>query len=191
MSRERSWRHRYRGSTHPRTAASLTDLERDRKRQVSEFIQNEFGYITIQSTRPGLIGAMLTDSPVAQLAWIADKFRAWTYPLDAAPEDVVGIEFLLAKASLYWFTGSAGSAAYVGYAQDEPWGDEPASSDVPTAVICFAHDIGIRRFVEDAHNITRWTQLTVRSTTPPTDLSRIRCSGIKPNQVRFYLYASE
>lgn len=91
-----------------------------------------------------------------------DKFRAWSYPLDAAPEDVVGIEFLLANASLYWFTGSAGSAAYVGYAQDEPWGDEPASSDVPTAVICFAHDIGIRRFVEDVHYITRWTDVADR-----------------------------
>lgn len=144
------------------TAASLTDLERGRMRRVGEFMQNEFGYIAIQGTRPGLVGEMLADSPVAQLAWIVDKFRAWTHPLEAAPEDVVGIDFLLANASLYWFTASAGSAAYVGYAQNEQWGEEPASSGVPTAVICFAHDIGIRRFVEDAHNITRWTDVEDR-----------------------------
>jgi len=144
------------------TAASLTDLELDRMRRVGEFMQNEFGYIAIQGTRPGLVGEMLADSPVAQLAWIVDKFRAWTHPLEAAPEDVVGLDFLLANASLYWFTASAGSAAYVGYAQNEQWGEEPASSGVPTAVICFAHDIGIRRFVEDAHNITRWTDVEDR-----------------------------
>jgi epoxide hydrolase len=144
------------------TAASLTDLERDRMRRVGEFMQNDFGYIAIQGTRPGLVGEMLADSPVAQLAWIVDKFRAWTHPLEAAPEDVVGLDFLLANASLYWFTASAGSAAYVGYAQNEQWGEEPASSGVPTAVICFAHDIGIRRFVEDAHNITRWTDVEDR-----------------------------
>lgn len=144
------------------TAASLTDLERDRMQRVGEFMQNEFGYIAIQGTRPGLIGEMLADSPVAQLAWILDKFRAWTHPLDTPAEDVVGLDFLLGNASLYWFTASAGSAAYVGYAQTDAWGDAPANSHVPTAVICFAHDIGIRRFVEDDHNITRWTDVEDR-----------------------------
>lgn len=144
------------------TSASLSELERDRMQRAGEFMQNEFGYIAIQSTRPGLVGEMLADSPVAQIAWIVDKFRAWTYPLEAAAQDVVGLDFLLANASLYWFTASAGSAAYVGYAQNEQWGDAPASSGVPTAVICFAHDIGIRRFGEDAHNITRWTDVEDR-----------------------------
>ncbi|MCI2959507.1 epoxide hydrolase [Agromyces atrinae] len=144
------------------TAASLTDLERDRLRRIGEFMQDEFGYIALQGTRPGLVGAMLADSPVAQLAWIVDKFRAWTHPLDVAAEDIVGHDFLLANASLYWFTASAGSAAYVGYAQNEQWGETPANSGVPTAVICFAHDIGIRRFVEDDHAIVRWTDVEDR-----------------------------
>ena len=143
------------------TAASLTDLERDRLQRTGEFMQNEFGYIAIQSTRPGLVGELLTDSPVAQLAWIIDKFRAWTHPLETAPEDIVGLDFLLGNASLYWFTASAGMAAYVGYAQNE-WGQTPANSGVPTAVICFAHDIGIRRFSEDEHTITRWTDVEDR-----------------------------
>lgn len=144
------------------TAASLTELERDRLRRVGEFMQNEFGYIAIQSTRPGLVGELLADSPVGQLAWILDKFRAWTYPLEAAAEDVVGLDFLLANASLYWFTASAGSAAYVGYAQNAQWGESPANSDVPTAVICFAHDVGIRRLVENDHRIVRWTDVEDR-----------------------------
>lgn len=144
------------------TAASLTDLEQDRLRRIGEFLQNEFGYIAIQSTRPGLVGELLSDSPVAQLAWMVDKFRAWTHPLEAAPEDVVGLEFLLANASLYWFTATAASAAFVGYAQQSEWSATPEDSGVPTAVMCFAHDIGIRRFVEEAHTIVRWTDVTDR-----------------------------
>ncbi|KQQ03475.1 MULTISPECIES: epoxide hydrolase family protein [unclassified Rathayibacter] len=144
------------------TAASLTPLEQDRLRRIGEFMRNEFGYIAIQSTRPGLVGELLSDSPAAQLAWQIDKFRAWTHPLEAAAEDVVGLEFLLANASLYWFTATAGSAAYVGYAQEAEWGAVPEDSGVPTAVICFAHDIGIRRFVEDAHTIVRWTDVPER-----------------------------
>lgn len=144
------------------TAASLTDLEQDRLRRIGEFLQDEFGYIAIQSTRPGLVGELLSDSPVAQLAWMIDKFRAWTHPLEAAPEDVVGLEFLLANASLYWFTATAGSAAFVGYAQQSEWSATPKDSGVPTAVMCFAHDIGIRRFIEEAHTIVRWTDVTDR-----------------------------
>ena len=36
--------------------AGMTDLERDRMRRVSEYMQAESGYYTIQGTRPGLIG---------------------------------------------------------------------------------------------------------------------------------------
>ena len=31
---------------------------------------------------------------------------------------------------------------------------------VPTGVIQFAHDIGIRRYAEPSHTITRWTEIT-------------------------------
>ncbi|QHC57614.1 epoxide hydrolase family protein [Rathayibacter sp. VKM Ac-2760] len=144
------------------TAASLTPLEQDRLRRVRTFMTEEFGYIAIQSTRPGLVGELLSDSPVAQLAWMLDKFQAWTHPAGTPAEEIVGLELLLANASLYWFTATAGSAASVGYAQESEWGAPPENSGVPTAVICFAHDIGIRRFVEDAHTIVRWTDVPER-----------------------------
>ena len=143
-------------------ASTLTELERDRMRRVAEFMRDEFGYIALQSTRPGLVGTLLTDSPVAQLAWIVDKFQAWTHPTDAPADEVVGLDILLANASLYWFTASAGSSAYVGYAQNSGWGEVPAISGVPTGVICFAHDIGIRRFVEASNSVVRWTDVTDR-----------------------------
>lgn len=45
--------------------ASLTDLERDRLARVEAFMQEEFGYIAIQSTRPQTLAVGLVDSPPA------------------------------------------------------------------------------------------------------------------------------
>ncbi|WP_342217258.1 epoxide hydrolase [Nocardia abscessus] len=38
------------------------------------------GYLVLQTTQPNAIAAALTDSPVAQLGWIAEKFQLWTRP---------------------------------------------------------------------------------------------------------------
>lgn len=143
-------------------AATLTPLEQDRMRRVGEFMQEEFGYIAVQSTRPGLVGAMAADSPVGQLAWILDKLQAWSHPASVPAEDLLGERFVLDNISLYWLTASAGSAAFVGYAQDEGWGEVPENSGVPTAAIQFAHDIGIRREAEKSNTIVRWTDVEDR-----------------------------
>lgn len=125
-------------------------------------MQQEFGYIALQGTRPALLGAMLADSPVAQLAWMLDKQQAWTWPTEASAEDVLGREFVLANASLYWFTRSAGTSAYVGYAQPVEWGAVAEPSGVPTAAIQFAHDVGIRAVAERENTIVRWTDIEDR-----------------------------
>ncbi|MEV4776873.1 epoxide hydrolase family protein [Microbacterium sp. LWH12-1.2] len=150
------------GELDEETAASLKPVEHDRLRRVSEFMQKEFGYIAIQSTRPGLIGAMLADSPVAQFAWILDKFQEWTHPAEKPAAEIVGERFLFENASLYWFTSSGGTSAYVAYAQDAEWGAQPESSGVPTAVIVFAHDVGLRFAEEKTNNIVRWTDVEGR-----------------------------
>jgi epoxide hydrolase len=142
--------------------AAMTPVERDRVARVGAFMRDEYGYIAIQSTRPGLIGIALADSPAAQLAWMLDKQKAWTYPPAALPDSVLTREWILANASLYWFTASGGSAAYVGYAQAGGWGSPPASSAVPTAAIQFAHDVGIRSSSADANAIVRWTDVNDR-----------------------------
>jgi epoxide hydrolase len=138
--------------------ASLTDLERDRVARVETFMQQEFGYIAIQSTRPQTIGYGLVDSPVALLAWMTDKFREWTHPRQTLPDEVIGRDRLLTNVMLYWLTGTAGSAAYVGYAQHDGWGQK-ANSGVPTAVMAFAHDVAIRRYAEREVTIVRWTDV--------------------------------
>jgi epoxide hydrolase len=87
-----------------------------------------------------------------------DKFREWTHPRHVLPDEIVDRDRLLTNVMLYWLTGTAGSAAYVGYAQNEGWGPK-ANSGVPTGVIVFAHDIGIRRYAEREATIVRWTDV--------------------------------
>ncbi|MFD0366084.1 epoxide hydrolase family protein [Nocardia sp. GCM10030253] len=139
--------------------ASLTDLERDRILRIEAFMQEEFGYIAMQSTRPQTLAYGLIDSPVGQLAWIMDKFREWTHPRNVDPDKIIDRDRLLTNAMLYWLNGTAGSAAYVGYAQDAPWGETLPNSGVPTGAIVFAHDIGIRRYAETENTITHWVDV--------------------------------
>lgn len=142
--------------------ASFTPLEFDRLARVQTFMQEEYGYIAIQSTRPQTLAAGLVDSPAGQLAWIVDKFQKWTVPNDALPETIISLDRILTDVSIYWFTETAGTAAYIGYAQHSAWGAVKEPSGVPTGVIMFAHDVGIRSYAERENTITRWTDVTDR-----------------------------
>ena len=139
--------------------ASLTDVERDRVRRIEAFMREESGYIAIQSSRPQTLAYGLVDSPVGQLAWVMDRFRDWTHPRSALPEQVINRDRLLTNVMVYWLTATPGSAAWVGYAQEGGWGAPKANSGVPTGAIMFAHDIGIRRYAERENTITRWTDV--------------------------------
>ncbi|MDV8022605.1 hypothetical protein [Rhodococcus sp. IEGM 1330] len=137
-----------------------TDTELDRYRRVGEFMESEFGYIFIQSTRPQPIGAALTDSPIGQLSWMLDKFRAWTYPFDEEPDGALGRNRILAHVTLYWLTRSAGSAAYTVYAAEGgAWAGPQVKPSQPVGAIMFAHDIGIRHLAEQEFDIVHWTDV--------------------------------
>ncbi|MFI9510468.1 epoxide hydrolase family protein [Nocardia sp. NPDC052566] len=138
--------------------ASMTELERDRIRRIEAFMREEHGYIAIQSTRPQTLAYGLVDSPVGQLAWIMDKFREWTYPRAVDPGKIIDRDRLLTNVMLYWLNGTAGSAAYVCYAQSD-WSAVNENSGVPTAMITFAHDVSIRRYLETENTITRWVDV--------------------------------
>ncbi len=132
------------------------------KRSVEAGYRYEYelgGYAAIQATRPQLIAYGLTDSPVFQLAWIADGFKEWTDSTDA-PEDAVDRDALLTNVMLYWPTGTAGSSARYYKEGVETWGEPESPSPVPTAVAVFPRDIfvPIRRLAEPNHNIVRWTE---------------------------------
>ena len=136
--------------------AVLTKSEKARVERIAAFLNDEFGYAQIQSTRPQTLAYGLTDSPAGQLAWIIEKFQSWTHG-SRVPEDAVDRDILLTNVMLYWLTRTAGSAANI-YYEDMHAGVWPQPSTVPTGVAVFAEDIAIRRYAEQGNNIVHWSE---------------------------------
>ena len=94
----------------PLDPAALTADELAAIQGLSRFLTEETGYMKQQATRPQTLAYGLTDSPVGQLAWIAEKFAQWT-DWEAGPGHAVSRDRLLTNVSAYWFTRTAGSSA--------------------------------------------------------------------------------
>ena len=107
--------------------------------RMDAFRKEGSGYLAIQNSRPQTIGYGLADSPLLQLAWIAEKVHEWTdLPVDR--------DQLLTTVSLYWFTGYGASAAHTLYEQahSSDWGAPPA---VPQGFAVFGADETVRKLV--------------------------------------------
>ena len=117
--------------------------------RMDAFRKDGSGYLAIQNSRPQTIGYGLTDSPLLQLAWIAEKVHDWTdLPVDR--------DQLLTTVSLYWFTGSGATAAHTLYEQahSSDWGAPPA---VPQGFAVFGADKTARKLVP-APAGAHWTE---------------------------------
>ncbi|MCL6734184.1 epoxide hydrolase family protein [Streptomyces neyagawaensis] len=148
----------------------LSEVEQRRWQTMQDF--ND-GYLQCNSKRPQTVAYALTDSPVGQLTWIVDKFKELTDPEDGLPEDSVDRDRMLTNVSLYWFTGTAASAAQVYYEEisantweadgawdgASEWAEAAGGHRVPTGVLVSAHDVTVRRWAERDHHIVRWTEL--------------------------------
>jgi pimeloyl-ACP methyl ester carboxylesterase len=144
----------------PAELAALSEADRARLRQGEERARDGSGYAIIQATRPRTVSYGLTDSPAGQLAWIVEKFKEWTDPRACLPEDAVDRDLLLTNASVYWLTGTAGSAAWLYYETSGTWGQLPEPSAVPTGVALFPGNATIRPLVERDHNVVHWSEFS-------------------------------
>jgi len=138
--------------------AGLDEIDAQRWRDLRRYDRELSGYRHLQATRPRTLAYALTDSPVGQLAWIAEKFFEWTDSTDR-PEDAVDRDHLLADVSLYWLTGTAGSSADLYYeAAHEPW---PSGRPTPpVGMSLFQHDmpLPIRSLTEESASIVSWRE---------------------------------
>lgn len=117
------------------------------------------GYSKQQSTRPQTLGYGLVDSPVAQLAWIIEKFWAWS-DCDGHPENVLTRDELLDNVMLYWITGSGASSARLYWESFTSFG-AGERVERPTGIAAFPKEItrAPRSWCEDGYNITQWTTM--------------------------------
>jgi epoxide hydrolase len=152
----------------PDELAALSEGERERVRASLErrarMTGEEMGYGILQSTRPQTLAYGLHDSPVGQLAWITEKFQAWTDGGEL-PEDAVDRDQLLTNVTVYWLTGTANSSARLYYETTHAGGGWAAlatqPSATPTGVATFPRDtsLPVRHLAEHGNNIVHWSEL--------------------------------
>jgi pimeloyl-ACP methyl ester carboxylesterase len=140
----------------PDDMEGLTPFELDGFKNLDGFLKYN-GYQVIQQKRPGTLGYGLVDSPAAQLAWNTELF----FGFDGAGVAHTDRDRFLTHASIYWFTGTGGSAAnhyfedaQTGAGYREEW------NATPTGVSVFPWDYrSVQKFARRANNIVSWTEM--------------------------------
>jgi pimeloyl-ACP methyl ester carboxylesterase len=144
----------------PGTGSEMTDEERRWLEAQSAWSAEEGGYIAIQSTRPQTLGFALNDSPVGLLAWIVEKWRAWS-DCGGDIESVFTKSELLTNVTLYWVTQTIRSSMHYYYEHrvHPPVAVRPERVDVPTGVAMFPAEIMRvpRSAVARKYDLRRWT----------------------------------
>lgn len=118
----------------------------------------ESGYLGMHNHRPDTIGPALTDSPVALLAWIGEKFK--TRADDSHHVPAVDRDQLLTTVALYWFTRSGASSPQFYYEAEHTELAFAFAPEVPSAWVAFDTHPIIRRAVDPWNAVGHWTDHT-------------------------------
>jgi len=147
----------------PETMDDLTELEQSALEAVSYYSDWDSGYSKQQSTRPQTLGYGLADSPVGQMAWIVEKFYAWTDCENDSgkhPENVLSKDELLDNVMMYWLNNTSASSARLYWESFAQMNLDPI--DMPVACSIFPKEIFrcSRRWAEKRFsNIIHWNDM--------------------------------
>jgi epoxide hydrolase len=145
----------------PTKEALENPTEEDQRAFVAakHYRDSDSGYSKQQSTRPQTLGYGLVDSPAGQLAWIVEKFWAWT-DCDGHPENALTRDEMLDNVMLYWATAAGASSARLYWESYGAFGSR-ARVELPTGVASFPKEISRppRAWCEANYNITHWTAM--------------------------------
>lgn len=143
-------------SGEPGESEQMTPFERDGLPALAAW-RKYAAYNDIQSRRPGTLSFGLVDSPAGLLAWNAELFFGFT----GQGVKTVDRDRYLTHVSIYWLTGTAGSAANA-YLENAASGGgyRPVHNPTPTGVAVFPQDFrSIRSLAERHNNIVHWTEM--------------------------------
>jgi epoxide hydrolase len=133
-----------------RLLEDLTDFEQNAIAAGQYYWDWDSGYSKEQSTRPQTVGYGLVDSPVAQAAWIIEKFWAWS-DCDGHPENVLTRDELLDNVMMYWLPEAGASSARIYWESFSILSEEPKKVPTPTGVSIYPREIfrASERWVKD------------------------------------------
>ena len=143
----------------PPSPEPLTDEEQADLAAMKQFGDEESGYAHEQGTKPQTLGVALNDSPAGLLAWIVEKFRAWS-DCDGDPENCFTRDQLITNVMLYWVTQTSASSARLYW--ETRHGGRAAEAlpfvDVPTGVARYPREVlrWPRSWVERQYDVVRW-----------------------------------
>jgi pimeloyl-ACP methyl ester carboxylesterase len=144
----------------PADPVPLTEEEQADLAAMAAFQRGEAAYAQLQGTKPQTLGVALNDSPAGLLAWIVEKFRAWS-DCDGNPERVFTRDQLITNVMVYWVTQTIASSARL-YWETMHSGvlqEAPAFVSVPTGVARYPQENVLRfprSWVEQRYNVTHW-----------------------------------
>jgi len=127
-----------------------SELERNALAGIQHYWDWDSGYSKEQSTRPQTVGYGLADSPMAQAAWIIEKFWAWT-DCNGHPENALTRDELLDNVMMYWLPGVGASSARIYWESFSVLGSPQEPIHIPAGVSIFPREIfrASRRWVEE------------------------------------------
>lgn len=169
----------------PDTMNDLTPQELSALEGMSFYNDWDSGYSKQQSTRPQTLGYGLADSPVGQMAWIVEKFYAWTdCERDGKkhPENILDKDELLDNVMLYWLNNCAASSARLYWESFSKPNFDPI--DMPVGCSIFPKEIfrSSRRWAEKRFsNLIYWNELDrgghfAALEQPETFVNEVRCA---------------
>ena len=147
----------------PETMADLSPLEHSALEGMAHYSEWDSGYSKQQSTRPQTLAYGLADSPVGQMAWVVEKFYAWTDCEKGGgkhPEHVLTKDELLDNVMLYWLNNIAASSARLYWESFNRPNMEPIH--IPVGCSIFPKEIfrSSRRWAEQRFsNLIHWNEL--------------------------------
>lgn len=157
----------------------LTDDETAQLDAIREEYAAERGYLDMQDHRPDTIAAALTDSPVGQLAWIAEKFKTRVDTTYRTPDETVDRDQLLTNVSLYWFTRSGASSAQFYYEAAHSGLALAMAAGVPTGWAVFdAHPL-TRRVMDPWQAVDQWSEFTAGGHYPAMETPELLADDLR------------
>lgn len=142
----------------PQEEVTLDDGDQADLAFMAQFSREESAYSQQQGTRPQTLAAALNDSPAGLLAWIVEKFRAWS-DCDGHPENAFTRDQLLTNVMVYWVGQTIASSTRLYWELQHADERRLPFVAVPTGVARYPKEpIRFpRAWVERQYNITRWT----------------------------------
>jgi len=139
--------------------AGFDDTQRRLIERMNHFVQEGLGYIALQQSRPATVGYGLEDSPIAQLAWIMEKFEEWTDLSNEGRSRTIDRDRLLATVTAYWLCHNGAASAHFLYDAghgERDWGAQPSA---PRGWAVFGGGGSVvRQLMDPQHEIPHWSE---------------------------------